>query len=94
MYYFQKYFGDQMVGSGLVGNPDIITYASTFASGQAGIVVVNKGTATETVKVNFQNFFPGERYYWYTLTGSNDNGEFSRKVLVNGKCHRMTPACA
>jgi hypothetical protein len=26
----------------------------------------------------------GSRYYWYSLEGSNDNGEFSRKVLVNG----------
>ncbi len=25
------------------------------------------------------------RFYWYTLTGGNDNGEFSRKVFVNGK---------
>lgn len=31
-----------------------------------------------------KNFYPGIRYYWYSLEGSNDNGEFSRKVLVNG----------
>jgi hypothetical protein len=26
----------------------------------------------------------GNRIYWYTLTGGTDNGEFSRKVFVNG----------
>ena len=31
-----------------------------------------------------KNFRLGSRFYWYSLEGSNDNGEFSRKVLVNG----------
>ena len=31
-----------------------------------------------------KNFYSGNRFYWYSLEGSNDNGEFSRKVLVNG----------
>lgn len=84
MYYFRKYFGDQMVSSSVAGNNDIISYASTFSSGQVGTVIVNKGTSTQLVKLNFQNFYPGNRYYWYTLTGDADNGEFSRKVLING----------
>jgi hypothetical protein len=37
------------------------------------------------VQVTFQNFNIGSRFYWYTLTGGADNGEFSRKVLVNGQ---------
>ncbi|WP_162915696.1 T9SS type A sorting domain-containing protein [Paraflavitalea soli] len=84
MYYFRKYFGDQMVTSSVTGNNDIVSYASTFSSGQMGVVIVNKGTSTQLVKLNFQNFYSGDRYYWYTLTGDTDNGEFSRKVLVNG----------
>ena len=31
-----------------------------------------------------KNFYSGNPFYWYNLEGSNDNGEFSRKVLVNG----------
>jgi hypothetical protein len=31
-----------------------------------------------------KNFYSGNRFYWYSLEGSNDNVEFSRKVLVNG----------
>ena len=73
-----------MVSSTISGSADIVGYASTFNSGQAGIVIVNKGTTAQTVKIGFQNFVPGNRYYWYTLTGDTDNGEFSRKVLING----------
>src|SRR5581483_6956919 len=55
MYYFQKYFGDQMISSTVSGSADVVGYASTFSSGQAGIVIVNKGTTTQTVQVAFQN---------------------------------------
>jgi hypothetical protein len=30
------------------------------------------------------NFKKGARFIWYTLTGGGDNGEFSRKVIING----------
>jgi Secretion system C-terminal sorting domain len=83
MYYFQKYCGDQMVNS-TTNNPSVLSYATTFSSGQVGITIINKTTSVQTVKIDFQNFNPGGRYYWYTLSGSNDNGEFSRKVIVNG----------
>jgi aspartate 1-decarboxylase len=36
------------------------------------------------VEVKVQNFRKGDRFYWYTLTGGGDNGEFSRKVVING----------
>lgn len=85
LYYFQKYFGDRMVGSSVTGgNGDVLSYASSFSSGEAGVVIVNKGTASQTVKVNISNFRPGSRYYYYTLTAGTDNGEFSGKVYVNG----------
>jgi hypothetical protein len=84
MYYFQKFMGDRMVNATVTGSADIACYASTFSSGQVAAVIVNKGTGTQLTQLYFQNFVPGDRYYWYTLTGSNDNGEFSRKVLING----------
>ena len=31
-----------------------------------------------------KNFKKGNNFYWYLLTGGGDNGEFSRKTLVNG----------
>ncbi|HMT76035.1 MAG TPA: alpha-L-arabinofuranosidase, partial [Chitinophagaceae bacterium] len=38
----------------------------------------------KSVEIKFTNFKKGAKFYWYTLTGSTDNGEFSRKTLVNG----------
>jgi hypothetical protein len=40
--------------------PDKITsYASSFSSGQEGVVVVNKGLTSQTVNINIQNFAAG-----------------------------------
>jgi hypothetical protein len=83
MYFFQKYFGDHMVQANVSGNDNIVAYASSFTSGQAGIVVVNKATTEQTVAFDIANFGYGERYYYHTLTGGTDNGEFSSKVNVN-----------
>ncbi|GAA4327151.1 alpha-L-arabinofuranosidase [Mucilaginibacter gynuensis] len=84
MYYFQKYFGDRMVASTISTGSDVISYASSFTSGQAGVILVNKGTASQVVAINIKNFAPGTKYYYYTLIGGTDNGEFSRKVYING----------
>jgi hypothetical protein len=84
MYYFQKYFGDRMVNATATGSSDVFSYASSFSSGQAGVVVVNRGLASQVVNINIQNFAAGTRYYYYVLVGGTDNGEFSRKVYING----------
>ena len=84
MYYFQKYTGDRLLTSSIAGSSDITAIATSFSSGQKGIVLVNTGTAAKLVSANFQYFTPGSKFYYYILTGSNDNGEFSRQVLVNG----------
>ena len=63
---------------------DIISYASSFTSGEVGVTLINKSSSEKTVEVKVQNFRKGNKYYWYTLTGGGDNGEFSRKTLVNG----------
>ncbi len=84
MYYFQKYFGDRMVQSSVEGNNAVVAYASSFTSGEAGLVIINKSTSAETALVEIENFTPGMRYYTHTLTGGTDNGDFSRKVFLNG----------
>lgn len=85
MYFFQKFLGDRSVTSSIANTTDIETYASSFTSGEVGIVLVNKSTTTRAIEIKVQNFRKGNRFYWYTLTGGDDNGEFSRKVFVNGK---------
>lgn len=83
MHFFQRFTGDEMLQSTVTGNSDIVSYVSRFSSGQLGAVLVNKGTSAQHVRLQSPGF-PVGRYYWYTLTGDSDNGEFSRKVLING----------
>jgi hypothetical protein len=84
MYFFQKYFGDRMVNSEVTGSPDIFSYGSSFQSGEAGVVLVNRSSFDKAVTVNLKNFAAGTKYYYYTLNGGTDNAPFSRKVYVNG----------
>ncbi len=84
MYYFQNYFGDRMTGSTVTGNDKVVAYSSSFTSGETGIVLINKSTSHETVGIEIENVTYGASYYYHTLTGGSDNGDFSRKVLING----------
>ncbi|MCS3736683.1 alpha-L-arabinofuranosidase [Mucilaginibacter dorajii] len=83
LYYFQKYFGDRMISSTVSGSTDIVSYASSFSSGEAGVTLVNKGSTDKVVTINFKNYYTGASYYYYTLKGGTDNGSFSGKVTVN-----------
>jgi hypothetical protein len=85
MYYFQKMMGDRLVNSTVTGSTDISAYASTFNNAQVAAAIINRGTTLQTTSLKFTNYIPGTKFYWYTLTGGNDNGEFSRKVFVNGQ---------
>ncbi len=65
-------------------NGDLQTWSSTFSSGQAGTIIINSGTASHLVSIDYQHFPAGKNYYWYVLTGGTDNGNFSGQVYVNG----------
>jgi hypothetical protein len=83
MYYFQKMLGDRMLKSTVTGTSDVLSFASSFSSGEKGVILINKGTSLQKVNIT-SNASAGNRFYFYTLTGGTDNGEFSRKVFVNG----------
>jgi hypothetical protein len=82
LFYFQEYFGDVMVESDQEKN-GIVVYASGFESGQAGVVIINKGSSAKIVELLLDNFIIGDRYYWHLLQDENGDGSFSRKVFVN-----------
>ncbi len=84
MYFFQKYFGDRMVASTVSGSSDIVSYASSFTSGQAGVILVNQGNIDHVVNIAFNNFSIGANYYYYELNGGTDNAPFSHDVQING----------
>ncbi len=84
MYYFQKCIGDRLVNATATGSSYVKAYASTYTSGQASVALMNTSGTAQVVQVNFKNFRMGSRFYWYSLAGGTDNGDFSRKVFVNG----------
>ena len=84
LYFMQKYLGDRIVASVVKPSTSgLTTYSSTFSSGEAGIVIVNRGGTSHTALVNINHFNPGTKYYLYKLTPGTDNGEFSGQVLIN-----------
>jgi len=84
MYFFQRCFGDRLVDASVAGNNNVKAYASTYTSGQGSVALLNTSATAQDVQIKFKNYRMGDRFYWYSLEGSNDNGEFSRKVSVNG----------
>ena len=84
LYYLQKMLGDRLVNSTVAGSNVVKAYASTYTSGQVNVTLLNTSSTAQTAEIKMKNFYSGGRFYWYSLEGSNDNGEFSRKVLVNG----------
>lgn len=80
-YYMDKYFGDEVVGSSSTDG-DIVTYATTFASGELGLIVVNKGASDKVVEFSLNGYNPSSRMYWHTVDG--DDSDFDRTVYING----------
>lgn len=82
-YYQQKFTGDHAIAASST-NANIVAYATRFASGETGLVLVNKGKTAQVVKVDPKHIGVGTKFYAYSLTGGTDNGEFSLFVSVNG----------
>ncbi len=80
-YYQQKFTGDHAI-TATSNNTNILAYASKFASGETGVVLVNKGTSAQVVKIDPLHIGVGSKYYDYSLTGGS--GDFSLYVSVNG----------
>jgi len=85
LYYMQRYLGDRLVSTNVSpSTSDLSAYASTFTSGEAGTIIVNRGSTARTALININHFNPGSKYYWVALKPGSDNGEFSATVVVNG----------
>lgn len=82
-YYQQKFTGDHAI-SATANNSNIYAYASRFASGETGVVIINKGKTAQVLKIDPINIGVGTKYYSYTLTGGIDNIDSSLYVSVNG----------
>ena len=85
LYYLQRMMGDRLLDARMQGDTSIKAYASGFSSGELGATLVNTDTTAVNVTIETHHFKAGRKYYWYSLQGGGDNGEFSGKVLVNGE---------
>ena len=82
-YYFQHMIGDHLVSATSSNNTAVEAYGSSWSSGEAGVILVNKGNGSRVAQINFKNFAAGDKYYYYTLNGGTDNAPYSHKVYVN-----------
>jgi hypothetical protein len=83
LYFLQKYTGDVLLNSTLIGDAEIVAIPTAFHSGHIGSAIVNKGRNQQILRLNVRNFRFGNRFFTYTLTGI-PNSDFSRKVFING----------
>ena len=89
LYFMRKFMGDILLNSGMRGDTNVIVYPTAFSSGQVSAVLINKGRTRQVLRLNISNFKFGDRYYYYTLTGGEDNGDFSSKVFINGEGNNL-----
>jgi hypothetical protein len=81
--YLQHYYGDHAI-SATSSDKDILSYASTFASGETSMIIVNKGNEDKVITVSTDSIGVGDKYYIYSFTGGTDD-DFSPDVFINGE---------
>ena len=84
LYFLRKMQGDRLVAT-VAADSSIRAYGTTWSSGEVNVTLVNVSPEAKTVRINGKGYSPGKRYFWYSLEGGDDNGEFSRRVFVNGE---------
>jgi Secretion system C-terminal sorting domain len=86
--YLQRFTGDHVVSTTVTASPaysDILAYATRFASGEVGVIVVNKNKTDKVVKLDVGKIGVGDKYYVYSLTGAYTSiYGLSQTVVVNG----------
>ncbi len=79
-YFYNKCFGDILYNYTST-EENIRVYPTTFKSGEAGFVVVNKSPNSEVVSIKTDNIELGNEFYQYELYNEDP---LSRQVFVNG----------
>lgn len=81
--FLQKFYGDHAIST-TSSNKDILCYASRFSSGETGVIIVNKGTTEQVVRIAIKAIGVGNKFYIYSFTGDTEGGDFSPNVYING----------
>ena len=80
-HFLQQFMGDRMVWS-YSSDLSVKSYASTFASGARGVVLVNNSSNFKAVDLDFGIDTMRYNYYWYEVYANN---ETDKKIFVNGQ---------
>lgn len=83
LYYMRRHTGDVLLNSAVTGATGVVITPTAFSSGHIGASLVNTTKVRKVVRLNLKDYGVGERFYTYTLTGT-EGQDFSRKVFVNG----------
>lgn len=82
-YYYSRCFGDQMVESVVTGNSEVKSHASTFSSGEIGLVLLNYSNTAQDVAISYAGMSNNDTVYWYSVHADNQNIG-NKKFYVNG----------
>jgi len=84
LYYLRHFTGDHSVETTITlgADRDVLVYATRFASGEVGAVVVNMASYARVVELVPKGVGVGDRFYYYSLKGS-DGKQWPQGVVVN-----------
>jgi len=82
-YYYGKCFGDVMIDASLTGNDSVRVYASRFASGEIGLVLLNYSGDPLTLSFSFNETTMLDSVFWYSVYADNLDTA-NTKFYVNG----------
>jgi arylsulfatase A-like enzyme/alpha-L-arabinofuranosidase len=92
-HFYEKCFGDQMVEASS-NNEKVKVYASTFSSGEIGLVVVNTSDSDQSVSIDVSassNAADFNKAYWYELYANSINtSPVDKKFYINGETAATT----
>jgi hypothetical protein len=78
---YSRAFGDRMIASDS-SDPSVRVYASRFAGGEVGLVIVNENEKNKTLVFNFNGFTPQGKLMGWVLSGADMN---ETQVSWNGE---------
>lgn len=81
-YYYSRYFGDQMVKSEVIGSKNVRAHASTFSSGEIGLVLLNYSDTIQDVAISYNGMSENDTIYWYSVH-ADDQVIGNKKFYVN-----------
>ncbi len=87
--FFNSHFGDQMITS-VSDNSAVQVYASTFSSGEVGLVIINSNAEAKNVNIDLSSLNTDDAdIYWHEFYADNFN-EGNKKFYINGQTGTTT----